>query len=327
MSYERNLKTILRDLDVPEHQPGFWDELELLLGEETDIGDRRRTRKRRWRVPVASVAAVAAAVMLIIVLSPRFLTSTVLAYSFSDGTYTYDISYLETHHAESTGEGSIGPGPDVSTAAEGTLTYTVEEGPQAGMKTVAVHANVSDLNIDCGHPLCADDLFRDIPEYRVIVDSTGGFVRTLSPDSDTGFPALVLPEPLPGSNLYGGLPFGFGPPFPEHPLDVGDSWATSGPRSAFWEDGPRFTAEHTVVEKETIVGRDTMVISSIYQTPAAGTANDTGFGTETAEVTVWFDPTAGIIVRAELESTDEHDDGVVVSSGTTHIVVELIEER
>lgn len=77
-----------------------------------------------------------------------------------------------------------------------------------------------------------------------------------------------------------------------------------------------------------MVGRDTVVISSVYQTPHPGAADTASndFGTETAEVTVWFDPTAGIIVRAELNRTHEHDDGMVTSSGTTHIVIELIED-
>lgn len=246
----------------------------------------------------------------------------------SEGTYTYAISYSQANHSESTGGSSIVPGGDVSVEAEGTLTYTVEDGPEAGMKTVSVQAVVSDLNQSCGHPECSDDLFRDIPEFRVVIDSNGNFVRTLSEDNEEGWPALVIPEPLPGSNLQGGLPFGFGPPFPQDPLDVGDSWTTSGPRSAFNENGPQFSAEHTVSARETIVGRDTVVISSVYQTPRPGAANTASndFGAETAEVTVWFDPSAGIIVRAELERTHEHDDGMVMSSGTTQIVIELIED-
>lgn len=246
----------------------------------------------------------------------------------AEGVYTYTISYSESHQAASTDAGSIAPGGDVSVEAEGTLTHTVEDGPEAGMKTVSVQAIVSDLNQSCGHPECSDDLFRDIPEYRVVIDSKGSFVRTIAPESDKGLPALVIPEPLPGSNLHGGLPFVFGPPFPEDPLEVGDSWTTSGPRSAFNEDGPQFSAEHTVTGTETIAGRETVVISSVYQTPAPGTVENagSGFGTETAEVTVWFDPTAGIILRAELERTDENDDGLVTSSGTTQIIIELIED-
>lgn len=246
----------------------------------------------------------------------------------AEGTYTYAISYSETHHAESTGAGSIVPGADVSVEAEGTLTYAIEDGPEDSMKTVSVQAVVSDVTQSCGHPECSDELFQDIPEYRVVIDSNGRFVRTLSEDTEEGWPALVIPQPLPGADLSGGLPFGFGPPLPKDPLDVGDSWTTSGPRSAFNEDGPQFSSEHTITGRETIAGRDTVVISSVYQTPAQGEANNGGneFGTETVEVTVWFDPTAGIILRAELDRTDESDDGPVTSSGTTQIVIELIED-
>jgi hypothetical protein len=331
MSWDNDLKTALRSLECPEHRPEFWDQLGLLLEEEAEVRQSRRTRNWRWTAPIGIVAAIAAVLVGLMIALPSSLTATVLAYSFPEGAYTYDISYFETHHAESTGEGSIVPGPDVSTEAEGTLTYTVEAGPEAGTKIVVVQANVTDLNLDCGHTTCAEDLelFRDIPELRHVVDSNGEFVRTLSPDTEEGWPALVLPDPLPGANLSAGLPFGFGPQFPDHPLDVGDTWTTSGPRSAFWEDGPQFSAEHTVTGRETVVGRDTFVISSIYQTPAPGTTSgtDNGFGTETSEVTVWFDPEAGIIVRAELDYATENDDGPVTSTSTTQIVVELIDEQ
>jgi hypothetical protein len=84
-----------------------------------------------------------------------------------------------------------------------------------------------------------------------------------------------------------------------------------------------------VTGREEIVGRDTFVISSTYQTPARETANGTdhGFGTEASEVTVWFDPEAGIIIRAELDYATENDDGPVTSTSTAQIVVELIEEQ
>jgi hypothetical protein len=93
-----------------------------------------------------------------------------------------------------------------------------------------------------------------------------------------------------------------------------------------------------VIGKESIVGRDTVVISSVYQTPATevdhtgdGSITEAFPGPETAEVTVWFDPAAGIIVRAELDRTTtseiRHKDGqTLTSSGTTRIVVELIAE-
>jgi hypothetical protein len=277
-----------------------------------------------------AVVGLAAALVVLMVSLPSSLTPSVLAYSYPEGTYTYDISYLATH--QQTGpadEGSIEPGDVSSTEAHGTLTYTVEEGPDPGTKTIGVQAVVSDVN-------SGDPTFQDIPEVRFVVDSNGGFVRALGPESGEGFPELVLPDPLPGSNLSGGLPFGFGPPFPDHPLDVGDSWTTSGPRSAIVEDGPQFTAEHKVLRTETIVERDTLVINSVYQLPARATDESVGpdsiteasYGPETAEVTAWFDPEAGIIVRAKLAraTTSEirfEDGQTLTSNGTTQIVVEL----
>lgn len=332
MSWENALKTSLRDLDVPEHGPDFWVELERRLEEEQSVGHRWRTPRRRWRTPVAMVAVIAAVLVVLTVALPTSLTSTVLAYSYPQGTHTYEISYLDATHMEPTGEGSIVPGPDVSTEAQGTLTYTVEEDPTAETKTIGVQADVTAANN-------VDGTIEDIPEVRFVVDSNGEFVQALAPDSGEEFPAFVLPEPLPGSSLYAGLPFGFGPPFPDYPLDVGGSWTTSGPRSIFVEDGPQFTAEHKVIGEETMAGRDTLIIHSSYQTPAMK-VDHTGdetiiaafYGPESEEVTVWFDPAAGIIVRAELNRTTtsetRHENGQsLTSDGMTEIVVELIEEK
>jgi hypothetical protein len=330
MTWENELKTSLRDLDVPDHGPHFWAELEARLEEEPRaVARHSTTRKRRWRMPVALVAVAAAVLVVLVVALPPSLTATVLAYAYPQGTYTYDISYVDATDLELTGEGSIVLGPDSATEAEGTLTYTVEEDLDAETKTIGIRADVTGRNN-------LDGAIEGIPEVRFVVDSDGAFVRLLAPEPDQGIPGFVLPEPLPGSSRnYAGLPFGFGPPFPDHPLDVGDSWTTSGPRGAFAEDGPQFTAEHEVVGRETILGRETMIITSVYHTPAfepgdgrVGWIRDTSYGPETADVTVWFDPGAGIIVRAELDrsttSETRHENGqVLTSNGTTQMLVEL----
>lgn len=321
MNEENLIRTGFGVLTESAPSPPSFDEI---------TAESRRPQLRRPFYAVAVVGLVAFLVVLMVSL-PSSLTPTVLAYSYPDGTYTYDISYLATH--QQTGpadEGSIEPGEVSSTEAHGTLTYTVEEGPDAGTKTIGVQAVVSDVS-------SPDPTFQDIPEVRFVVDSNGGFVRALGPESGEGFPELVLPDPLPGSNLSGGLPFGFGPPFPNRPLDVGDSWTTRGPRSAIVEDGPQFTAEHKVLRTETIVERDTLVINSVYQLPARDATDESvgpdsiteaSYGPETAEVTAWFDPEAGIIIRAELAraTTSEirfEDGQTLTSNGTTQTVVEL----
>lgn len=276
------------------------------------------------------VAIVAAVLVVLTVALPTSLTSTVLAYSYPVGSYTYDLSYFSATELESSGEGSIVPGPDVSTEAEGTLTYTVEEDSNAETKTIGVRADVTGGNN-------LDGPFEDIPEVRFVVDSDGGFVEILAPGPNVGIPGFVLPEAMPGSSrVYVGLPFGFGPPFPDRPLDVGDTWTTSAPRAAFAEDGPHFTAEHGVIGEETIAGRETIVINSLYETPAFevesnGDERIALYGPESVEVTVGFDPAAGIIVRAELDSTStsetRHENGqVLTSNDSTEIVVELMAE-
>ena len=327
MSWEHDLRSALRELEVPDHGPDFWVDLERELESERSV-DRVRRQSRRWRMP-SLVAAAAAVVVVVSIALPPSLTSTVLAYSYSQGTYVYDLSYFDSTSLESTGEGSIVPGPDASTEVEGTLTYAVEDDPSGETQMIRVRADVTGANN-------LDGPFEGIPEVSFVVDADGEFVRAVGPES---FPGFVLPQPLPGSSLYAGLPFGFGPPFPDHPLDVGDSWTTGGPRAVFVEDGPQFTAEHTVIREDEIAGRSTLIINSVYETPAfaTDTAGDETitkvfYGPETVEVTVWFDPAAGIIVRAELHhattSETQHDNGqTITANGVTTIVAELVDEE
>lgn len=329
MSWENDLRTALGELDVPDHGPQFWVEIERQLEAEQPAEPLRHQPNRRWRTP-ALVAGLAAALVVLTIALPTSLTSTVLAYSYSPGTYVYDLSYFDSTSLESTGEGPIVPGPDVSTEVEGSLTYTVEDDPGSDTQTIRVQADVTGANN-------LDGPFEDIPEVSFVVDADGEFVRALGPES---FPGFVLPQPLPGSSLYAGLPFGFGPPFPDHPLGVGDSWTTAGPRAVFVPDGPQFTAEHTVIGEDEIAGRATLIINSVYETPAfeapqvdGEAATDAFFyGPELVEVTVWFDPADGIIVRAELDQTTtsetRHDNGqTIISHGVNRTVVELIDEE
>jgi hypothetical protein len=314
---------------VPDHGSDFWVALERQLDAEQPLDRLRRQPNRRWKTP-ALVAAVAASLVVLTIALPTSLTSTVLAYSYSQGTYVYDLSYLDSTSLESIGEGSIVPVPDSSTEVDGTLTYTVEDHPSGETQTIRVQADVTAANN-------LDGAIEDIPEVRFVVDADGEFVRALGPES---FPGFVLPQPLPGSSLYAGLPFGFGPPFPDHPLEVGDSWTTTGPRAVFVEGGPQFTAEHKIIGEDEIAGRTTLIINSVYETPAfevghvdgEAVADDFFYGPELVEVTVWFDPAAGIIVRAELDQTTtsetRHDNGqTIASNGVTKIVVELVDEE
>jgi hypothetical protein len=329
MSWENDLRTALRELDVPDHGPDFWVELDRQLEAEQPVERLRHQSIRRWRTP-ALVAGLAASLVVLMIALPTSLTSTVLAYSYSQGIYVYDLSYFDSTSLESTGEGPIVPGPDVSTEVEGSLIYTVEDDPDSDTQTIRVQADVTGANN-------LDGAIEDIPEVSFVVDPDGEFVRALGPES---FPGFVLPQPLPGSSLYAGLPFGFGPPFPDHPLGVGDSWTTAGPRAVFVEDGPQFTAEHRVVGEEEIADRATLIINSVYETPAfavppidsEAVTDDFFHGPELVEVTVWFDPADGIIVRAELDQTTtsetRHDNGqTIISHGVNRIVVELIDEE
>lgn len=329
MSWENDWKTNLKDLDVPEHGPDFWVELERKLVEERTVDHGAGTRSRRWRAPAAMVAVLAAFTVVLTVALPNSLVSTVLAYSYSPGAYSYELSYLAVTELEATGEGPLEMGPDSRTEAEGTLTYTVAAGPTAETKTIGIRADVTAANN-------LDGPFVDIPEVRMVIDADGRIVDIVAPTQ--GVPGFMLPEPFPGgSSLYSGLPFGFGPPFPDHPLGLGDTWTTNGPMSQFAPDGPQMIALHEVLREESVAGRDTLVIRSVYEVPAAS-LRDPGesfieavFGPVRAEVTVWFDKSAGIIIRAELnwKSTSEsrHESGQVLTSiGQTETVIELSNE-
>lgn len=329
MSWENDLKSALRDLDVPEHGPEFWIGLERRLGQEESVGHHAMPPNRRWRAPAAMVAVLSAFALVLTIALPTSLTPTVLAYAYPQGTYTYEVSYLDATVLESFGDGPWEPGPDSSTEAVGILAYTVEEDEGEGTTTIGIRADATLVSNLDGTSVVAVDL-------RFVLDADGDLVRILDPGPDSGFPAFVLPDPLPGSSRYAGLPFGFGPSFPSHPVEVGDSWTTSGPRSMFAEAGPNFTATHTVVRAETRAGRDTLVITSVYETPVAHVdhPDDTdvtrsSYGPESVTVTVWFDSAAGIIVRAEVNRTwtsrTVFESGqTLVSNGSSQMVIQLI---
>lgn len=329
MSWEKDLKANLRDLDVPEHGPGFWIELEQRLRQEQGVASHGRTPNRRWRKLIAMAAVLSAFALVLTVALPNSLTPIVLAYSYPQGTYTYEISYFSSTDTESVGEGSLVPGPGASTEGVAILNYTVEENPSEGTKTIGVRADGTVVNnLDGTNEVAVDLLF--------VLDGDGDLIRILEGGGDAGFPAFLLPEPLPGLSRYSGLPFGFGPPFPSHPLGVGDSWTTSGPRSVFAQDGPQVNAEHLVIRTEIVAERDTLVIRSVYTTPEtqvdhSGEELVTGsfYGPEKVEVTVWFDPVAGIIVRAELDGawasgTTFENGQVFVSNHSTRTVIQLV---
>lgn len=295
---------------------------------------------RRWTVPAGVAAVVAAALVVLTVAVVMSLTANAV-YPFRQGVFTYRIEYEQTNEVLVEGTGLVKAGNPISEEAEGTLTYIVEEGPEPGTMTIRVQATVSDTHIQCGQRDCTYEqmLYEDISEIRFIVHEDPSHVEFVGSDSGKPLPKLVRPDVLPGANPYGGMPFGFGPPFPNDALDVGDTWYTSGPLLGENEDGYQFTAEHHVVREEEVDGRRTVLIESLYQIPAVELdslrreveavppISDT-HGPHHIEVAVWFDPSDRIVVRALLESnttslTKFENGQTRWSSGATHIGVEL----
>lgn len=345
MSWNDDLKRTLKELEVPDHNPQFWSELEAHLNSDTPDRAGRRSLRFRWKTPVVAIAAVTAVVVGLTVALPASLTPSVLAYSFPEGTSTYTVEYDEAQSMRIDGDGAVEAGSPVSTHAEGTLTYTVGEGPEAGSMEITLQTEVPNVNVECGHADCSSDesLFDTIPALRFVVQTDGALIEYLPPAVDDAIPALVLPDPLPGSSISAGMPFGFGPPFPDSPLQVGDTWTTAGDRSRS-AGSATFTAQHEVIREEIVAGHNTLVIESVYLTAAAEVVNRTEdpavrtmtpavitmtSGPELVETTVWFDPVTGIIVRAELERTTTavtafENGQTATSSGTTRMLVELI---
>jgi outer membrane lipoprotein-sorting protein len=61
---DERLGAALRQLEPPEHRPGFWEELETRLADEPRPAVRRRARRRTWAL-AAAVAAAAAVLGLV----------------------------------------------------------------------------------------------------------------------------------------------------------------------------------------------------------------------------------------------------------------------
>jgi hypothetical protein len=133
------------------------------------------------------------------------------------------------------------------------------------------------------------------------------------------------------------LPQHIGPEFPDEPIGVGSTWTTEQEVGAFGFSMEQ-RGEHTVVAEEVVAGRATWKIESVVTTGAAevdlvdmlremmeADAAAQGFDAEDMELslsmfeslgvdmdmrlhesrtdmTVWFDPGAGIVVRAVIAS-------------------------
>ncbi|HEX6947705.1 MAG TPA: hypothetical protein VF246_10185 [Acidimicrobiia bacterium] len=322
-----DLKTLLQDLPIPEHRGDFWTDLDRRLAQEGAGAHRSPGRRRRWRLPAVLVAAVLVFTLVLSVGVPDSMLPAVLAYTYEPGTYTYELSYVATSEADGT-RGRALEGRDSRTEAEGTLTYIVEAGTDTDARTVRIQSDITATN-------SVDGPIVDVPEVKVTIDAEK-IVEIDSPVSEESVPDFVMPEPFPGGRrALAGLPFGFGPSFPDRPLAVGDTWTTTRPVSG--DVGVQVIGTHEVLREETVAGRDTVVIHSVYEVPEVSFEDrgrrdaDIVIGPIRIEATIWFDREAGIIVRAEVVRTSTtqttfESGQVITSERRVETVVELSEQ-
>lgn len=120
------------------------------------------------------------------------------------------------------------------------------------------------------------------------VVTADGTIESIDLPEGSEIPESVLPTPIPHAGVSGSFPLFIGPPLPDTEVGVGDQWTTS-------LNGVAGT--HHLLSKGEIQRHEVVVIESSYSfTPTAGTNGDP----ITASTTVWFDPTDGIVIRAEM---------------------------
>jgi hypothetical protein len=231
------------------------------------------------------------------------------------------------------------------TVSSGEFEYTIAQGPSAGTRTVTVQittdAHRQVLSDGGGH---AADRLPSLPytwaDIRSVVDAKGTIVE-MDVENQAAIPGFALADPTPGDVDFA-FPFRLGPQFPDAPLDVGDSWTTREPKwvpdeivevtdpDSVPADRPghtiTITGTHVVSGEDDSDGRSTLVIETTYVVPAYGTG-ELRVGERRATTKIWFDPSAGMIVRAELTSAgsfiDERND--LISEQRDELTIDLVD--
>lgn len=203
----------------------------------------------------------------------------VLAYRYpASGEVSYQMSIQQ--EAEVTIEGGppgeTPPGPiGVSSTLEGTISYRTSPGPDEGATSIRI---LSDLELvenkmSMGGITMPSPPDGEAPGFEtpiditVIVDQQGNVVEVAGE---------AMGEMFGGQSLFPTNSIGnqelnrpFGPAFPDHPLDVGDTWTEE-----IEQEGPAgmgtivTTAEHRLVGVDTEEGRTILVVESEYRTDA-----------------------------------------------------------
>jgi hypothetical protein len=179
------------------------------------------------------------------------------------------------------------------------------------------------------------DLARDLDVTTVVVVDAQGKVVEASVGGQP-LPTQLLEEMGSAGTVNPLQPLHLGPQFPDHGLALGDAWTTETSLDLFGL-AVRQTADHRVVDTEEVLGRRTYRIDSridtetidvdlgemltaMLQSPElfGGDAAEIQMAADmlsgmdmdmrfriprsTMEMTTWFDPAAGVVVRLLLDS-------------------------
>ncbi len=278
-----------------------------------------------------------------------------LSYSLQPGSsYSYEVSLDQQIDLTSEGEGAAAGDEDLpgsmSINLDGTtiFTHTVAEGPEAGTYEVTIQGEFTDLAVEGtvdGEPVQSGDV-PDVAELEpidltIVVDEQGNLISEPGQMGDLfggdlgGLGGLGGLENLAPDTELGRL---VGPPLPEEPVTVGDTWSETRevPMPMGLEGNPVTTEINSEVNgSDTLDGEDVLVIETeMITSPIEFDLAEflIGFfsaflGEDASEedraeldamiddlrflfiidesignMTTWFDPEAGLARQAELES-------------------------
>jgi hypothetical protein len=278
-----------------------------------------------------------------------------LAYSLEPGSsFSYEVTLDQQIDLTTEGDGAAAgdeelPG-SMSIALNGTSTFTqtVAEGPEPGTFEVTIRGEFTDLDVEGtidGEPVEPGDI-PDVAEVEpidltIIVDEQGNLISEPGQMGDLfggdpgGLGGLGGLENLAPGNELGRL---VGPPLPDEPVTVGDSWSDTleVPMPMGLEGNPVTTEIHSeVTGTDMIGGQEVLVIEtetitspiefdlaefligffSAFLGEDASEADraeldalieDLRFlfmiDESVANMTTWFDAAAGLARQAELDS-------------------------
>ena len=207
---------------------------------------------------------------------------TLISYQYpSDDELEYAISIEQ--EAEVTLEGGpeeeMPPGPIVTaTTLEGKINYQTSLGPDTGSITIRIVSDieVTENRMSMGGVTVPAPPDAETPgldtafDLTLVVDEQGN-VLEVSSDTLGEVAYLLGDESLFPTDSLGSQQVNqpFGPAFPDHPLEVGDTWTEQIEKEGPAGMGAIVTnAEHHLVEVETGAGRHILVVESVYRTEA-----------------------------------------------------------